>query len=177
MMKNKMVEPETGAMRLKAFEAMLETHGAAMRRWPAPMRAPAQALLANSPEARAALRAAADLDEALDQAPVPVIDEARVAGIVAASLGALPARRPVAASRGRHPFGALLSFLSPANAWPRAAGLAACMAAGILVGLVQPLPTVGSGDGNAVMTAGNDNVATDLAGALANSSSVESLFQ
>lgn len=175
MTKNKIVEPEVKAMGLADFQAMLSIHGAAMRRWPAAQRGPAQALLAACPAAREALRDAAQLDEALEAAPAPTIDEARVAALVAASLAALPARRGGAAGRTRHPFGALLSLLTPAPAWPRAAGLAACMVAGVLVGLVQPLPS--GGGGTLIAAAGNDNAATDLVGALANRSAVESLFQ
>lgn len=166
-------------MKLAAFEAMLGTYGAAMRRWPPDRRAAAQALLAHSPQARDMLREAALLDAALDAAdPAPVIDDARLGSIVAGALAALPAGAPAPARRSFRPFAALerqhWSRGMPA-AWARASGLAACTAAGILVGLVSPLPDQTGSEGTKVETA--EGAGTDLATAFVSHSAVESLFQ
>lgn len=166
-------------MKLAAFEAMLGTYGAAMRRWPPDRRAAAQALLAHSPQARDMLREAALLDAALDAAdPAPVIDDARLGSVVAGALAALPAGAPAPARRRIGPFAGLqrqhwLGGLPVV--WARASGLAACTAAGILVGLVSPLPdTTGSAQPTAETAEGTG---TDLATAFVSHSAVEGLFQ
>jgi len=53
-------------MRESRFEALLESYGAAIERWPEAEREPARRLLAVSPAARAAHRRARALDAALD---------------------------------------------------------------------------------------------------------------
>ena len=49
----------------EAFEALLDRYGSAIERFPAPLRAQAQALLDTSPAARALLAEAAELDATL----------------------------------------------------------------------------------------------------------------
>lgn len=166
-------------MKLAAFEAMLGTYGAAMRRWPPDRRAAAQALLTHSPQAREMLRQAALLDAALDGDPAPAIDEARLGAIVAGALAALPTGARAPARRHARPFAGwgqprwLAGF--PA-VWARAGGLAACTAAGILVGLVSPLPDP-AGNTRQPATVAAEETGTDLATVFVATSSVENLFQ
>lgn len=161
------------AMGMAAFQSLLDRHGAARHRWPAEWHAPAQALLASSSEARTALQQAAALDRLLDTAPRPDIGADRVARIVAGTLADLPARQTV---RRPTPFGQRLHgwMAALAPVWPRTAGLAACTAAGILVGAVTPAtgPVAAVAISADITTAGND-----LAGALFTPSALESLFQ
>ncbi|MFV3073867.1 hypothetical protein [Niveispirillum fermenti] len=159
------------AMGMATFRSLLEQYGAAPDRWPAEWRGPAQALLASTREAHAALRQAAALDGLLDMAPRPDTGADRVARVVAGALADLPARQPV---RRPPPFAQRLrrwvDTLAPV--WPRTAGLAACTAAGILVGTVTPATGPAPAVTAVTATAGND-----LAGALFTPSALESLFQ
>lgn len=54
------------AMDLERLEALLDTHGSDLRRWPPPERSAAERLLGESLAARALLAQAAELDAALD---------------------------------------------------------------------------------------------------------------
>ena len=80
------------AMTPERFETLLQSYGALREHWPAAERAGLDARLAESPEARAAWRAAARLDALLQAAPAPAPSAAltrRVENLVTA----LPARR------------------------------------------------------------------------------------
>lgn len=182
-------EPTEGTIDLAAFREMLDMHGAAMRRWPVEQRSAAQALLTRSAEARDALREAAALDALLDGMPVPQVDEARVALVVAGALGALPVpghagvagRKRAFAMSGWERLGELLGSLMPSPAWSRAAGLATCTASGLLVGMLAPMPAT-SADATQVPTAIVSHNAdygspTDLTSAVLSPYSLESLFQ
>lgn len=57
------------SMSLERLAAILDAYGAADRRWPAEERAAALALVEASPQARAMLARAAELDRLLDAAP------------------------------------------------------------------------------------------------------------
>lgn len=163
-----------GAMGMAAFQALLEQYGAEPRRWPEDLRAPARSLLAQSVEARAEQNRAAALDTLLDRLEAPAISDERVARIVAGALTDLPVP---GFARRRVPFRArvLEMMASWRVVWPRAAGLAACTAAGILVGAFTPVAStaaIGGGEGTVVATATND-----LPSALFTPSALESLFQ
>lgn len=165
-----------GAMGMAAFQALLEQYGAKPRRWPDDLRAPAQALLAHSVQARTEQHRAATLDAMLDRLDVPVISDERVARIVAGALADLPV--PGLAPR-RAPFTRRIAGLLGAwrPVWPRAAGLVACTAAGILVGAFTPVASTavgGTGGEGAVSTA---TAASDLPSAMFTPSALESLFQ
>jgi hypothetical protein len=182
-------EPTEGPMNLAAFRDILDTHGAAMRRWPAEQRSAAQSLLTRSAEARDALREAAALDALLDGMPAPQVDEARVALVVAGALGALPVPGHAAARNRKRAFALtgwerlveLLQGLMPSPAWSRAAGLATCTASGLLVGMMAPMPATSA---SAVQTptaivshSGDYGSITDLTSAVLSPYSLESLFQ
>lgn len=176
-----MREPITGAggmeaMGMAAFQALLEQYGAEPRRWPDDLRGPAQALLSNSLQARAEQQRAAMLDAMLDRLDAPVISDERVARVVAGALSDLPvpglARRRVSFMQR---VGDMLGGWR--QVWPRAAGLAACTAAGILVGAFTPVASTAAGSmaGEGAVTAAT--TASDLPSALFAPSALESLFQ
>lgn len=164
------------AMGMAAFQALLEQYGAEPRRWPDDLRGPAQALLAHCVQARAEQHRAATLDAMLDRLDMPLISDDRVARVVAGALSDLPVPGLV---RRRAPFmqrvGDMLGGWR--QVWPRAAGLAACTAAGILVGAFTPVASTAAGSmagEGAVTTA---TTASDLPSALFAPSALESLFQ
>lgn len=79
-----MVEPEQGkneqdtsgagedtTLTLAAFEALLDTHGAKLDRWPDDVRAAALALVASDKQAERALRYAAGIESLLSASPAP----------------------------------------------------------------------------------------------------------
>lgn len=176
-----MREPVNGAggmeaMGMVAFQALLEQFGAEPRRWPDDLRAPAQALLASSLTARAEQQRAAALDALLDRLDAPQVSDERVARVVAGALADLPV---AGLNRRRVPFMTRVGNLLGGwrQAWPRAAGLAACTAAGVLVGTFTPVTsTAVAGNGGAVSTV-SAAAASDLPNALFTPSAVESLFQ
>ncbi|OYQ36497.1 hypothetical protein CHU95_04550 [Niveispirillum lacus] len=163
------------AMGMAAFQALLEQYGAEPRRWPEDVRADAQLLLANSPQARMQQQQAAMLDAMLDRLDPPLIMDERVARVVAGALQDLPVP---GLARRRDPF--LQRALAMLRGWgqivPRAAGLAACTAAGILVGAFTPVTATGAGKGGEV-AATAVTAASDLPSALLTPSALESLFQ
>jgi len=123
---------------LRRFTRMADIYGADLRRWPAHVRADAQALLTVSPEARAILGDAQVLDEAIDAARArehatlfrPGDSDAALARVragVAARIAASVARRP--------------SWVLPWQLWwlGMAAGSGLAVAVGLLLGT-----TVGS---------------------------------
>lgn len=164
------------AMGMAAFQALLEQYGAEPRRWPDDLRAPAQVLLAGSVQARAEQHRAATLDAMLDRLDMPVISDERVARVVAGALADLPvagfARRPV-------PFTQRLARMMGTwrAVWPRAAGLAACTAAGILVGAFTPVASNATGGSSGEGAVHAATTASDLPSAMFTPSALESLFQ
>lgn len=182
-------EPTEGPMSLAAFRDMLDIHGAAMRRWPVEQRSAAQALLTRSAEARDVLREAAALDALLDGMPVPQVDEARVALVVAGALGSLPVPGHAGARNRKRAFARSgwdrlveqLRGLMPSPAWSRAAGLATCTASGLLVGMLAPMQATSADAVQtpvAIVSHNSDyGSATDLTGAVLSPYSLESLFQ
>lgn len=109
-------------MNAERLEQLIEAYGAAPRRWPEAERAAAERLLAERPELRAALQAAADLDHWLDLSPNPRASMALHDRVLASA---------VQAGRGR---GAVLGLSRPL-AWLAGAGMAAAACAGALSGM------------------------------------------
>lgn len=72
------------SMTMTRLEAILDAYGADPERWPADERDAVETLVAASQEARALLRAAADLDEILDAAPSHAVRPKLADDIVAA---------------------------------------------------------------------------------------------
>ena len=176
-----MREPINGAggkeaMGMAAFQALLEQYGAEPRRWPDDLRKPAQALLAHSVQARAEQHHASMLDAMLDRLDAPVISDDRVARVVAGALGDLPVPGLV---RRRVPFAQRVWDMLGGwrQVWPRAAGLAACTAAGILVGAFSPVASTAAGGMGAEGAVTAATTASDLPSALFTPSALESLFQ
>lgn len=164
------------AMGMAAFQALLEQYGAEPRRWPDDLRAPAQALLAGSLQARAEQQRAALLDALLDRLDAPAISNERVARVVAGALADLPVP---GLGRRRVPFmQRVLDMLGGwRQVWPRAAGLAACTAAGILVGAFTPVASTAAGSMGGEGAATAATTTSDLPSALFTPSALESLFQ
>lgn len=136
---------------LKRLCFLLEAYGARPDRWPEGERAPAEALLARFPTARALAGGEASLDDLLDHAAAPAPSEAlraRVLGLADASTPvAHPAAPPVAGVVAlRRPAGdgapALVRLLGAVFGGPilRPVALAATFAAGIVVGVVTSTP-------------------------------------
>ncbi len=72
-------------MTMTQLRELLERHGAVSDRWPAALRRQAERLIADDPHAAAANRQAARLDALIaDNDPVAVIDDQRVARLMAA---------------------------------------------------------------------------------------------
>ncbi len=149
-----MMNDGTREMNLEEFRQLLDAHGADMGRWPAKVRAPAQALLLESEEARALLAEARALDDLLRASAVPEPAEdllARIEAVADASSareaprhadelrGAKeqPGHEPVvmhpAAVRGRH--------ARPAPWW-MAVPIAASLLLGVWLGLSGALAPV-----------------------------------
>ncbi|MFV3131376.1 hypothetical protein [Niveispirillum sp. KHB5.9] len=175
MREPKLIAGGKEAMGMAAFQALLEQYGAEPRRWPDDLRASAESLLALSVEARAEQHRAATLDALLDRLEAPAVSDARVARVVAGALADLAVPGMV---RARVPFPRRVAdLLAPlALAWPRAAGLAACTAAGILVGAFTPVTSTAAGGTGAEGTVAAAT-ANDLPTALLTPSALESLFQ
>jgi hypothetical protein len=130
-------------MMLWRFRRLIEAHGADPDRWPPPDRAGAEALLARSAAARAALAAARRLDALLAADVKPAAGEALAARIVARA-AASAQERPVGAGRARQAAGWTLPRL-----WPQAVGLIAAALLGFAVGWANLLPP-GLGGGETV---------------------------
>lgn len=110
-------------MTIERLRTILSAYGANPARWPSAERAKAEALIARSPEARAALAEARVLDDTLDRAitPVPYLDPVALAA--AASAGPQERRKGGAARR--------LWWLE----WSPLAGLVAAGIVGLVIGL------------------------------------------
>lgn len=109
-------------MNAERLEQLIEAYGASPRRWPEAERAAAERLLAERPELRAGLAAAADLDHWLDTAPRPRPSTALHDRVLASA---------VQARGGR----ALVFGLSRPLAWLAGAGMAAAACAGAMSGV------------------------------------------
>lgn len=125
-------------MELERFRVLVEAYGAAPEHWPDEDREAAQALLAESEDARTLLREAELLDGALDlvEAPAPSPELARRVEDMVYQRPAATARRPIAGPWLAHRLRAWRA------AW-RPAVLAASGALGLAVGIAaaQPTPT------------------------------------
>jgi anti-sigma factor RsiW len=113
------------AMTLDRLRTLLDAYGAGPAHWPDAEREAALALIARSPEARAAVEAARALDALIDRWPNPAADAINPLQLVAAVTAQpqRPAGRAKAEQAGRITIG-----------WPNFAGLAAAAIAGFLVG-------------------------------------------
>lgn len=122
-------------MTLERFKELLDAFGADLRRWPEAERAAARALIAQAPEAQAALAAARRLDRLLDLYDPPA-DRAAEARLRVA-LAAVPSRVPRRSAR---------------LPWPQAAALAATLLLGVATGIVASSLTsdAANGEGDAV---------------------------
>jgi hypothetical protein len=113
-------------MTRRRLGALIETYGADPERWPAEERAPAEALLARSPEFAADLALARRIDIALDEASL-------------APAGADLRRRILAVPDRRPAWREILDALWPFESVLRpAAGLATAAVLGIVVGVTTP---------------------------------------
>ncbi len=136
---------------LKRFGELADAYGGDLRRWPAETRLAAQALMDDSPEARAMFAAAGALDQAMQAA-----SEHRDAALFAAGeqqaavarLGPLVAARIVASTASRFGAGAWRAWKS-SFAWipaqlvspGLATGGAFALAVGLLIGFLSAPPS------------------------------------
>lgn len=129
---------EDGAMELIRLKEIIEAYGAEPARWPADERAPAQALLRRSAEARGLQDDARRLDRALDLMP----GISASPGLAGRILGATPA------SRGAW---ALWRIVWPfERPWRPVAAWASAAAFGLLLGMVTPPAGLLAEDGTEV---------------------------
>ncbi|QJE74700.1 hypothetical protein HHL28_18010 [Aerophototrophica crusticola] len=156
----------TTAMTLDDLAFLLDAYGAEPARWPAEQRAAALALVLASPEARLLLEEAKAVDRLLDREPTPAVGLDRVGRVVAATLAALPAEPR------RGAWQALLALFAPRPGWAPAAALAACAAAGVLVGAETNLATTLPAEAGQLQTRTADLTSVAFA-----PSTIESLFQ
>ncbi len=128
-MDNRRNRPEASEdLSLERLQDLLDTYGAASDRWPAEDRDSALALIANSTEARAAMRVASALDRALDGIPAP-----QPSGALSRRLAALDpaAVRRTAPAWRLAPFDVVRAFRVG-----RPAAMAASALAGLVVGFL-----------------------------------------
>lgn len=113
-------------MGLERLQQIIEAYGADPARWPQAELVAAEALLARSAEARAALAEARTLDAALDvwKAPLP---DPWAAQRIARAARDLPQRRITLRER-------LAAFLPLEPVWPQLAGLTAALVLGFFIG-------------------------------------------
>ena len=117
-------------MTMAEFQDLLDAFGAYPAAWPADRRSAAARLLADEPQARAALERAGRLDAAIAQSlKATEADGRRV--LAALSAQPLPRQR-----RGLWALPAALLDVDFAPAWPRVAALAGVAALGFAIGLV-----------------------------------------
>lgn len=115
------------SLSLAAFRDLLDRHGAAEARWPAGVRAEAEALVAADPAAARLLAEARRLDAAVAAATVaPPLDAAFVGRVMGRIEGHVGARETAFRFTRR------LAFAS-------ATALTLCLVAGVAVGLVAPV--------------------------------------
>ena len=81
---------------LKRLCFLLEAYGARPDRWPEGERAPAEALLARFPTARALAGGEASLDDLLDHAAAPAPSEALARGVLGLADASTPVAHPAA---------------------------------------------------------------------------------
>ncbi len=122
-------------MGLKRFRALLDAYGAAPERWPEEDRAAAQALLADSEDARTLRREAASFDGALDlvEAPAPSPELSRRVEELVYDRPATAAQRPATKPSLAH------RLRTWRAAW-RPVVLAASGALGLAVGIAAAQP-------------------------------------
>jgi hypothetical protein len=117
-------------MNFEQFKYFLDAYGASLSRWPAEHRAAAEAFVADSAAATAALGEARRLDAGLDRAILSrnELGERRVATQVMRRLSAQPPQKAVEL------FEPLLGTLG--SLWSRAAVLAAVVLLGVTTGVI-----------------------------------------
>jgi hypothetical protein len=140
-------------MTLGRFQHLLDVHGADLARWPQPLRAAAERLLAADDTAPAALAQARALDALIAR-------EAPAGGDATGVLRALAAR-PLPPQRRRflwRQWPSELLTLDFTPAWPRLAALAGVAALGFVIGLVDlgPMTVGANGEDPASIVAEND---------------------
>ncbi|HVW72701.1 MAG TPA: hypothetical protein VHC39_03600 [Rhizomicrobium sp.] len=127
------------------FLSLLDERGGDIARWPVHLREAAQALLARSAKARAALKAMQDVERLLAGAPAPTLDTPLNAGAIAA--------RATRAPQARGP------LLSPALRKVSFAALGVmALAAGVLVGATPPSGTAIVGSVRMALNGGASDV-------------------
>lgn len=130
------------SLSLAAFRDLLDRHGAAPGRWPAEVRAEAEALVAADPAAARLLSEARRLDAAVAAATVaPPLDAAFVGRVMGRIEGHVAARETAFRFTRR------LAFAS-------ATALTFCLVAGVAVGLVAPVMPAEDGTDIAVFVLG-----------------------
>jgi hypothetical protein len=117
-------------MTMAEFQDLLDTYGAYPAAWPADERSAAARLLADEPQARAALEHAGRLDAEIAQSLKATEADGRR---VLATLSAQPLPRQ---RRGLWALPSALLDVDFAPAWPRVAALAGVAALGFAIGLV-----------------------------------------
>ena len=115
---------------LERFRDLVAAYGADPARWPERERVVALELLQRSPEARASLEEARDLDYLLELAPTTAVTPELQTRILAAFPGKQPARSRFA--------GIFAALLPDRPAWVPAAALALSLALGVGVGAYAP---------------------------------------
>jgi hypothetical protein len=145
---------DANEMSLARLRDMLAAYGAAPSRWPADERDAAEALIARSEPARAALAEAAHVDLLLDAAePPPPSDR------LAWRLRAIGPKPQAEASRP--PRASWLAGLRPMTAVAQAAVIAVAIIGGVGIGL--SIPPRGAGDRSGTVEALASNEELDLA--------------
>ncbi len=130
------------SLSLAAFRDLLDRHGAIRSRWPADVRAEAEALVAADPAAARLLSEARRLDAAVAAAIVaPPLDAAFVGRVMGRIEGHVTARETAFRFTRR------LAFAS-------ATALTFCLVAGVAVGLVAPVMPAEDGTDIAVFVLG-----------------------
>jgi hypothetical protein len=117
-------------MTMAEFQDLLDAHGAYPAAWPAQKRDAATQLLADKPQARAALERASRLDAAIADRLKAVKDDGRRV-VTALAARPLPRQR-----RGLLSWPAALLTVDFTPSWPRVAALAGAAVLGFAIGLV-----------------------------------------
>lgn len=138
---------EMAEMNLESFEDELDRRGADLERWPADVRAGAEALLMRSEPARGLLEEARRLDALFDDVP-----RAEASAELRRRLAEIPIRYPRSEAAWQWPF---------ESAWRPLLGLALAAAFGVVVGGVTPTEVA---DGSATEADEWDDVAGVILG-------------
>jgi hypothetical protein len=118
-------------MKTERFRDLLDLRGAAVESWPDAEREAARRLLADEPQAEAALAEAERLERLLARLPRDAADDSAAIGRVLAALADLPPQRRSFLDRFRSP----PAVAGPRAFWPQMAALAAVAGVGVLIGI------------------------------------------